>query len=230
MSEEHIDWLVHAKVTLALHRLRDRRPDAIDDAHPLLLLHGLGESTPTRLDPVFERWPGSIHGLDFTGHGRSTVPQGGGYTAEVLMADADAALAKLGPLTICGRGLGAYVALLLAGGRAREVRGAILCDGAGLAGGGPSPSSPHVVHPDPHACGAPDPFALAEMSLDLRPRDYAVAYVRQAAHLSPVERPILVCARNRPSWLSAVLDEADTETCSIEDALDQLSEPSIRRD
>ncbi len=50
-----------------------------------------------------------------TGHGASTVPVGGGYFCELLMADVDAALAHLGPATVYGRGLGAYVALLIAG-------------------------------------------------------------------------------------------------------------------
>jgi len=230
MSDARIEWLRHSKVQLALHRLRERRADAPEGARPLLLLHGLGESTPAQLDPVFDRWPGPVYGLDFTGHGRSDVPHGGGYTAEVLMADADAALARLGPLTLCGRGLGGYVALLLAGGRAREVHGAIVCDGPGLAGGGPSPSSPHVVYPDPTASGAPDAFALAELAIDPRPRDYAVAFARQAAHLSPVDPPIVICARNRPAWLSAVRDEADIETCRLEDALDQLARAPLRND
>ena len=33
--------------------------------------------------------------LDFTGHGLSTIPPGGGYNAEILLADADIALAAL---------------------------------------------------------------------------------------------------------------------------------------
>ena len=52
------------------------------------------------------------------------------------MADADAALAHLGPATVYGRGLGAYVALLIAGARPDLVRGAVLDDGPGLVGGG----------------------------------------------------------------------------------------------
>ena len=63
------------------------------------------------------------------------------------MADADAALARLGRATLLGRGLGAYVALLLAGARPKPVRGAILCDGPGLAGGGSRPGSPTVIVP-----------------------------------------------------------------------------------
>ena len=64
------------------------------------------------------------------------VAAGGGYFCEALMADVDAAIAHLGQVTIFGRGLGAYVGLLAAGGRAEEVRGVILADGPGLAGGG----------------------------------------------------------------------------------------------
>ena len=79
---------------------------------PLLLLHGLGERSRCH---VFAGWPGPVYGLDFTGHGASTIPAGGGYSAEILLADADAAVRHLGEVTVAGRGLGAYVALLLAG-------------------------------------------------------------------------------------------------------------------
>ena len=60
-------------------------------------------------------WPGPVYALDFTGHGRSDVPAGGGYSAEILLADADHALAHLGTATVVGRGLGAYIALMLGG-------------------------------------------------------------------------------------------------------------------
>ena len=79
-----------------------------------------------------EAWPGRIHALDFTGHGKSSVPAAGGYTAEVLMADADLAVDHLGPSTVVGRGLGAYVALLLTGARPKRLRGTILRDGLRL--------------------------------------------------------------------------------------------------
>jgi pimeloyl-ACP methyl ester carboxylesterase len=144
------------------------------------------------------------------------------------MGDVDAALAHLGPSTVCGRGLGAYVALLIAGGRPKLVLGAILCDGPGLAGGGPQPSSPRIVHPDPHARGAPDAFALAELSSDLRPADYAMSFVRQVNHLARIEEPIAVCAANRPEWLAAVVDDADAETTTLEEALQAFSKPQWR--
>lgn len=216
-------WLRHGKVRLALHALR-----VGGDGHPLLLLHGLGERSPGALPEELAAWPGPVHALDFTGHGASDVPVGGGYTAEVLMGDVDAALAHLGPSTVCGRGLGAYVALLIAGGRPKLVLGAILCDGPGLAGGGPQPSSPRIVHPDPHARGAPDAFALAELSSDLRPADYAMSFVRQVNHLARIEEPIAVCAANRPEWLAAVVDDADAETTTLEEALQAFSKPQWR--
>ncbi|MEM1331884.1 MAG: alpha/beta fold hydrolase, partial [Actinomycetota bacterium] len=127
-----IVWLRHNRVELALHPLRDRALDGAT-ARPLLLLHGLGEESPPTV-PNWLSWNGPVFALDFVGHGRSTVPAGGGYTSETLLADADSALAHLTEavgaeaVTVVGRGLGAYVALQLAGGRASQVHGAILLD------------------------------------------------------------------------------------------------------
>jgi pimeloyl-ACP methyl ester carboxylesterase len=132
-------FLTHNQVQLALHQLRP------GEGRALLLLHGLGESSPDRVPAWAEAWPGPVHALDFTGHGASTVPAGGGYNAEILLADADAALAHLGEVTVVGRGLGAYVALMLAGARAAHVKGAVLCDGPGLAGGAIGPTSQSFV-------------------------------------------------------------------------------------
>ena len=89
--------LTHVKVELALHELRP------GTGRPLLLLHGLGERTSTHVPPAAEAWPGPVFGLDLTGHGGSSRAPGGGYTAEILMADVDTALAHLGPATIIGR-------------------------------------------------------------------------------------------------------------------------------
>lgn len=201
MSSDTTVELRHNKVTLALHRLRE------GEGRPLLLLHGLGEHTPEAALPVFDRWPGAVWGLDFTGHGQSTVPPGGGYTAEILLADADAALQHLGSATVVGRGLGAYVALLLAGARPTAVRGTVLADGVGLAGGGTRPGTPTAAVPAEPTGRAPDPFALAELSRDVRPADYATNYVRLALQGSGLETPIAVSAVVRPEWLSAVADQ-----------------------
>jgi len=205
--------LRHVRVDLALHRLRS------GSGRPLLLLHGLGERSPSSVPPWAGAWPGPVHALDFTGHGASSVPSGGGYTAEALMGDADAALAHLGPATVLGRGLGAYIALLIAGARPDLVRGAILADGPGLAGGGPAPGSPYVIRLDPSAPAPPDPFALAELSRDVRPPDYAVAFVFQAVNRSDLIEPIAVAARTRPDWLRAVVESAGVRQMSTDEAL-----------
>jgi len=207
--------LTHGKVTLALHALR-----AGGAGRPLLLLHGLGERSPEAVPPELAAWPGPVHALDFTGHGGSTVPRGGGYTPEALMADADAALAHLGSATLVGRGLGAWVALLLAGGRPRAVRGAILRDGPGLAGGGDRPGSTFLVSPDPRDVGgAPDAHALIELAKDVRPADYATAFARQARALSGLAEPISLCVRERVGWVRAVAEEPGVVETTLPEAL-----------
>lgn len=206
--------LRHNRVTLALHEL------AQNPGCRLLLLHGLGERSPRDVPAsVAEAWDGSVYALDFTGHGASTVPAGGGYTCEMLMADVDAALAHLGPSTILGRGLGAYVGLLIAGARPELVQGAILTDGPGLAGGGSGATSATIPAIDPSAPSPPDPWALVELARDPRPPDYATSFVRQAAHLSGLDTPISVCALARPDWLEAVAQEPGVQESSIPEAL-----------
>ena len=205
--------LRHSKLRLALHRLKE------GSGRPLLLLHGLGERTPARLPEELAAWAGPVVGLDFTGHGLSDVPTGGGYTAEILMADADTALRHLGQATLVGRGLGAYVALLLAGARAEQVRGAVLRDGPGLAGGGPRPPSPTVVAVDREALAPPDPFALAELSRDVRPPDYATSFARLAVQLSGLAPALTITSVERPPWLQAVAEEPGVEEARLADAL-----------
>jgi pimeloyl-ACP methyl ester carboxylesterase len=206
-------YLQHGKIRLALHELRR-------GAGPtLLLLHGLGERTPAQVVGPATAWPGAVVGLDFTGHGDSSVPAGGGYTCEVLMADADAALAALGPVTLLGRGIGAYVALLLAGARPADVRGAVLVDGPGLFGGPPGPSSPAIVMLPGPSPVTPDPYALIELTRDVRPPDYAATFVRQAAAASPLETPLTVSTVGRPLWLEAVAAEVGVATGRADEAL-----------
>ncbi len=175
-------------------------------------------SVPDHLAP----WPGPIVALDLTGHGRSGCPDSGGYTCEVLMGDVDLALAQTGPATVFGRGLGAYVALLIAGGRPALVRGAILTDGPGLAGGGPAPLAPYIVTvvPAPPPGGTPDPWALAELARDVRPPDYAATFARSAATRSELEIAVAVCGHNRPDWLVAVLNEPGVIECGLAEAIE----------
>jgi pimeloyl-ACP methyl ester carboxylesterase len=208
------EMLIHNRVELALHTLR------AGSGRPLLLLHGLGERSPCEVPDAVAHWRGPITALDFTGHGASTVPIGGGYTAEVLMADADAAIQHLGESTVVGRGLGAYIALLIAGARPRLVRGVVLADGPGLSGGPSSPTSQPVYSLD-RVDATPDPYALAELGRDLRPPDYATAVSRLALQGSDLEQPITVVARFRPSWLRAVAGEPGVgEADSVRAGLD----------
>jgi len=208
-----ITRLRHGRVELALHELRG-------GAGPRLLhLHGLGERAPESLPEQYESWPGSVFALDFTGHGESTIPKGGGYTCEMLLADVDAALAELGASTIVGRGLGAYIAVLVAGGRPSLVRGTILRDGPGLTGGGITPTSPTIDFVDPNAVAPPDPWAMVELTRDPRPPDYATSFVRLAVLFSGIAEPITVCSVGRPAWLEAVVAEPGVRVSSLADAL-----------
>ncbi|MBO4122668.1 alpha/beta hydrolase [Cupriavidus gilardii] len=215
MSSTH--YLRHHRLQLALHRLKD------GDGHPLLLLHGLGERSPATLPAEYASWPGPVHALDFTGHGASELPRGGGYSCEFLMADADIALAHLGPCTVAGRGIGGYVALLLAGARPDEVRGAIVRDGPGLAGGGSTARSPYIPVPDRNQLAPPDPFAIAELANDVRPPGYASSFAMLASQHSDLDTPVSVCACERPPWLAAVMELLSLERVALEHALQQYA-------
>ncbi len=209
--------LQHNLLRLALWELRP------GTGRPLLLLHGLGErTTPDALDAV-NSWPGPVHGLDLTGHGESDVPRGGGYYCEILMADADLALSVLQPgdgpgVTVVGRGLGGYVALLIAGARPDIVRGAVIADGPGLHGGGPGPTSPMLFRPEQDGT-TPDPVAMVELAVDVRPPDYARTFAWQASALSGLDTAIAIAAVNRPPWLAEVAAQPGVVESSLPDAL-----------
>lgn len=207
-----ITELVHNKIHLALHEVR------IGTGRPLLLLHGLGEQSPATAPSFADGWAGPVMALDFTGHGASTVPAGGGYSAEILLGDADLALAHLGEATVVGRGLGGYIALMLAGARGDRVRGAVICDGPGLWGGPTGPTSTSFVTLE-DVRTSPDPYALLELSRDLRPRDYAALFARMALEHSGLDEPITVAAVVRPPWLEAVVAEVGVTVGTIEEAL-----------
>ena len=213
--------LVHNRIELALHELR------AGDGTPLLLLHGLGERSPANEPAFCSGWQGPIYGLDFTGHGMSTMPVGGGYTAEMMLGDADAALTHLGSATVVGRGLGAYVSILLAGARAERVRGAVLTDGPGLSGGPSVPTSQPVFSLAPVA-HPPDPYAMVELGRDLRPPDYSTAFARLAVQGSALDAPITVVARFRPEWLKAVAEEPGvSEAADVATALQAYRQQQI---
>jgi pimeloyl-ACP methyl ester carboxylesterase len=219
----------HARVQLALHCLRPA--EGWGPTQPLLLLHSLGESSPDSLPVAFASWTGPVWALDFTGHGMSTVPMGGGYTCEVLMADVDQALSVIGPATIHGRGLGGYIALLIAGARPKEVRGAIIDDGTGLRGRAIEPGSPSLeggVRGAVHHLATPDPFVLTELADDVRPPDYATSFARLAVEHSDLEMPVAVVAVGRPPWLGALVNEFGVLETNLTDALDRFMRSGAR--
>lgn len=226
-SPTRVRTLVHGRSRPALHELRSAADSPSPHTRPLLMLHGLGEATD-RIRPEAQSWPGPVFGLDFTGHGLSSLPAGGGYTAEVLMADVDAAVAEIGPCTLMGRGLGSYIALLAAGGRPDMVRGAILTDGPGLVGGGIRPHSAALPHISQHHLATPDPLAMYELARDVRPPDYALDYVRQAVEWSGLEHPISVCTRVRPEWLAAVADHSGVADTTVAQALAEYCDATDR--
>ncbi len=216
MSTGSPTWLVHNRVTLALHEVASGATSA---PRPLLLLHGLGERTPKEL-PGHIAWSGRVIGLDFTGHGDSIVPVGGGYTSEILVGDVDAALCRIDePVTILGRGLGAYIGLLCAAARPDMVHGVVMADGPGLAGGGVHPGSRALVNPVSSGT-TPDPYAMMELARDVRPPDYARTFAGFAVEGSDLDVPLWVATVVRPAWIEAIVDVPGVGTGSVRRGLD----------
>ena len=211
----NITRLQHNKISLALHKVRD------GNGRALLLLHGLGDSA-VNMSALPLQWNGPVWALDFTGHGESTVPAGGGYSSEILMADADIALRHIGEATIVGRGLGAYIAFLLAGARPTLVRGAVLLDGPGLAGGAiHATSNTEITSAGSRNGQTPDPWALIELSRDARPPTYTTTCARLAVSGSGIADPIAVACKVAPPWVEAIRAEPGVMVdITLQDALD----------
>jgi pimeloyl-ACP methyl ester carboxylesterase len=210
--------LRNGRVALALH------PLASAAGLPLLVLHELGGSAAQGRAETLA-WPGPAYALDFSGHGHSGRVYAGGYYPELWAADADSALAALGEAVVLGSGLGAYAALMLAGGRPSHVRCAVLRGGAGLDGGGPVPRFPPEVAPpdiataaaarDLQATSSTDPAVHVGQDLYVRPPDYAARFAAAARRVLLVEDggPL-------PPWWRALHEVAGVERrSSLEAAL-----------
>jgi pimeloyl-ACP methyl ester carboxylesterase len=197
----------HGRITVALHELRDA------PGPTLLLLHALGGSAADFRE-ASAAWAGPSFALDFVGHGESDALRGGGYHPELLAGDADAALARIGPAHVAGAGIGAYVALLLAGARRTLVPAALLLPGAGLDGGGAVPDFEadglsRWTKLDPPLRGC-DP-AVRRLERDLRPPDSASAFAQAARRLLLAEDgaarpPWWIATRESPASISAPPD------------------------
>ena len=184
----------HGELTLALHELH------AGSGPSLLLLHRLGGSSAEWGAPP-GAWPGPVFALDFAGHGESERRAGGAYAPELLAADADVALELLGPCRVAGAGIGAYVALLLAGARPELVPAALLLPGRGLDGGGSLPALARgriLSAPADGPEGSTDPMVWTCDS-DPRPPDYALAFASAARRLLLAED-----GDARPPWWEAI--------------------------
>lgn len=206
--------LKHGHIELALHELR------AGDGLPLLLLHALRGSSAAWKLPL--SWPGPVHALDFAGHGRSDWLKGGGYYPELCVGDADAALAHLGPAVVVGAGLGAYVALMLAGARPDHVPAVLLLPGAGIEGAGAVPEFEAPI-PDPVAYAARrangfDPL-VEMMEHFVRPADYADELGAAAKRIVLLED-----GEPRPQWWTTLRPSAEIVTADLSVALDRLHE------
>lgn len=221
MSEPAI--LRHGRVSIGLHALRG------GGGRALLCLHALG-GRASDWEPLADAWPGAVYALDFAGHGASGWVRGGAYSPELLAGDADVALARLGDAWLAGAGLGAWVALLVAGARPAHVAGALLLPGAGLAGAGAQPdpraeSDPawrrasDARQPSPAERPASDPLTLL-LERDFRPPDYAEAFAARAQRLLLLED-----GAPRPPWWEAVAASpcAERVSASAAEALARLA-------
>ena len=81
-----------------------------------------------------------------------------------------------------------------------------------------SPTIATVVNPAPPS-GTPDPWALYELTRDIRPPDYASTFARLAATLSGLDVALAVTGVNRPPWLEAVVAEPGVIECTTAEAL-----------
>jgi pimeloyl-ACP methyl ester carboxylesterase len=208
--------VVHGRVVLEVTALSAPPSPAAVEVPPLLLLHGLFGSSDYWAEARVE-WPAVVYGLDFSGHGRSQRVKGGAYTPELLAGDADAALEEIGRAALAGAGVGAYVALLVAGARPDLVPAAVLLPGLGLEGGGPAPRFEGPLPTlETSAVGEPeggrhDPL-VRQLSWDVRPPDYARAFAAGASCLLFTED-----GTPRPPWWEAArgVERARVVTASL---------------
>jgi len=216
VESANVERIPSGRGEIVLHRLGER------SGPTLLALHALAGSARD-FAALASAWPGPMWALDFPGHGASPRARGSSYTAELFAADADAALRTLGEAHVVGCGLGAYVALLVAGTRPDRVPGALLLPGRGFAGGGAAPdlATPHAERNARVLAmldAADDPGHDADpltttCERDPRPPEYARTFADAARRLLLAEP-----GDARPPWWEAARATASAETVPAEPA------------
>jgi pimeloyl-ACP methyl ester carboxylesterase len=218
--------LQHGRVSIELHTLKSAK------GRPLLLLHALGAEAESWPEAALAWSHGPVHALDFAGHGRSEHVRGGAYYPEYFLADADLALQQIAePCVLVGAGVGAYVALLLAGARVDQISAALLLEGAGLEGGGSLPENEveaediegfeRFIDLASKDYGASTDRLVAQCERDIRPLDYVISFAKAA-------KPMLFSPRvgredAAPDWWQAAL-EANRGVAAPDDHSDCLDE------
>jgi pimeloyl-ACP methyl ester carboxylesterase len=200
--------LFHGRVPVEFHELKSAK------GRPLLLLHALGSNAEAWPDEVLGWSEGPVYAIDFAGHGGSDPLRGGAYYPEHFLADADLALERLDePCAVLGAGIGAYVALMLAGARPALVSGAYLLGGEGLDGVGSQPGNElsfddvegfelFIAENSKRYAVGTDPL-VAQCAGDMRPKGYAAAFARASQPL--LFSPNVGIDRPPPDWWLAAV-------------------------
>lgn len=104
------------------------------------------------------------------------------------------------------------------------MKGAVIIDGPGLAGGAIQVTSSSEISVAARTGQTPDPWALIELSRDARPPNYAVTFVRLATSGSSLDEPIAVACKVNPPWVEAISAEPGVVTgVSMQEALDMYA-------
>lgn len=69
----------------------------------------------------------------------------------------------------------------------------------------------------------PDPFAMMDLSRDVRPGDYASTYAQLAQETSEIENPIALTGVVRPPWMVAISELPGVVTEPLEGALTRFA-------
>ena len=212
--------LRHGRVSLALHELRSGEGDA------LLCLHALRGSAADWAEAAAS-WPGPVYALDFAGHGLSEWVAGEATPRSSSRETPTSPWRTSARAGVAGAGLGAYVALLVAGARPEHVparaapprRGSRRPRRRARSGARAEPrlGAPARRAPPPGERPAFDPFTT-RLEREFRPPDYAAAFAARASRLL-----LLDDGDARPPWWQAAAQAAAAERIAARSAAEALA-------